>query len=319
MALKQFKRTSLSVLKGAGVFRLFESSGWRSRRLAILCYHGISLDDEHHWDPALFMSPRDFAMRLEILERKRYNVLPLGEAVKRLYAGDLPPRSVAITFDDGNYDFYSQAWPLVRERGFPVTVYQTTYYCDYNRPVFNVGARYLLWKAGRAQAWQALWEQSERERWDAARKDEALAALAAAAGVDYEAMCRRRILCLMKPAEIAELQAAGVDFQMHTHRHRTPLDRELFLREIRDNRARLREITGARAAHFCYPSGVHRPEFLPWLAEESVATATTCVPALCGPDANPLLLPRIVDHPSLSPVEFESCISGFGLLLPNSG
>lgn len=318
--LKHVKRASLALAKGAGVLRLFENSGWRSRRLAILCYHGISLDDEHLWDPTLFMSARDFAGRLDILARKRYNVLPLEEAVKRLYARDLPPKSVAITFDDGNYDFYRQAWPLLRQHGFPVTVYQTTYYCDYNRPVFNVAARYLLWK-GRApdERWQRLWETSGREHWDAARKDEALAALAAEAGVDYEAMCRSRILCLMNPAEIADLHAAGVDFELHTHRHRTPLDRELFLREIHDNRARLRDFTGARARHFCYPSGAHRPEFLPWLEEEGVASATTCVPALCNASSNPLLLPRFVDHPSLSAVEFESCLSGFGLLLPNEG
>jgi peptidoglycan/xylan/chitin deacetylase (PgdA/CDA1 family) len=317
--LKHAKRASLALLKGAGVFRIFANSRWRSRRLVILCYHGISLADEHRWDPTLFMSPRDFAARLDILAARRYNVLPLGEAVKRLYARDLPPRSVAITFDDGNYDFYRQAWPLLKERGLPVTVYQTTFYCGYSRPVFNVGARYLLWKAGRAREWQPLWERSEREHWDAARKDEELAALAAAAGVDYEAMCRSRILCLMNQAEIAELHAAGVDFQLHTHRHRTPPDRELFLREIRDNRSELRSYTGARAAHFCYPSGVTRPEFLPWLEEAGVASATTCVPALANARSNPLLLPRFVDHPSLSAVEFESCLSGFGLLLPNEG
>jgi peptidoglycan/xylan/chitin deacetylase (PgdA/CDA1 family) len=317
--LKHAKRATLAVGKSAGVFRLFENSRWRSRRVVILCYHGISLSDEHLWDPTLFMSPRDFAKRLDILAARRYTVLPLGEAVERLYANDLPPRSVAITFDDGNYDFYRQAWPLLRERGFPVTVYQTTFYCVYNRPVFNVGARYLLWKAGRAQAWQRLWERSERERWNAARKDEELASLAAAAGVDYEAMCRSRILCLMNQAEIAELHEAGVDFQLHTHRHRTPLDRELFLREIHDNRSQLCAFTGARAAHFCYPSGVTRPEFLPWLEEAAVASAATCRPGLASARSNPLLLPRFVDHSSLSAVEFESCLSGLGLLLPNEG
>jgi hypothetical protein len=130
---------------------------------------------------------------------------------------------------------------------------------------------------------------------------------------------RRRILHLMTPAEVAELAAQGVDFQMHTHRHRTPLDRDLFLREIRENRCRIRDITGATAAQFCYPCGSHQPEFLAWLKEADVCFATTCEPGLAAPDSEPLLLPRVVDHTSLSPIEFESCLAGLAFLLPGVG
>ena len=41
-------------------------------------------------------------------------VLPLDDAVRRLYADDLPPRSVVLTFDDGYVDFERQAYPLLR-------------------------------------------------------------------------------------------------------------------------------------------------------------------------------------------------------------
>ena len=49
---------------------------------------------------------------------------------------------------------------------------------------------------------------------------------------------------------------AGIDFQLHTHRHRTPLDRDRFVGEIRENRAVVEEMTGSNErVHFCYPSG----------------------------------------------------------------
>src|SRR3989442_6444798 len=95
---------------------------------------------------SLHMEPRILEQRLGILRRDDYNVLPLGEALQRLFAKELPRRSVSITFDDGTYDFYKQAYPIVKRYGFPVTVYQTTYYSNRQVPVFNLICSYLLWK-----------------------------------------------------------------------------------------------------------------------------------------------------------------------------
>src|SRR6478736_9091008 len=94
------RRAALHLLRSAGVFRLVSDSKWRRNRLLILCYHGISRYDEHVWRPSLYMHPEVLRQRLEVLKQGRYNVLRLGEALQRLQTGDLPPRSLAITFDD---------------------------------------------------------------------------------------------------------------------------------------------------------------------------------------------------------------------------
>ena len=143
---KALKRATLRAVKGSGVLGLTRDSKWRTQRLVILCYHGISLEDEHLWRPILYVGQSVLQQRLEILKRGNYSVLSLPEAVELLYAKALPPRSVAITFDDGTYDFYAQAYPLLKSYGFPVTVYQSTYYTDYQRPVFNLACSYMLWK-----------------------------------------------------------------------------------------------------------------------------------------------------------------------------
>src|SRR5215210_3401802 len=104
MLLKNIKRASLRACKNLGLFGAMSASRWRRERLLILGYHGISLEDEHAWDPSLYMESADFEARLEVLKRGGYAVLPLAEAIHRLYANDLPERSVVLTFDDGYYD-----------------------------------------------------------------------------------------------------------------------------------------------------------------------------------------------------------------------
>lgn len=332
------RRSALAALKACGAFRLVESSDWRRQRLMILCYHGISLDDEHEWEPALYIRPQQFERRLEILRQGKYSVLPLGEALERLYAHDLPPRSVAITFDDGTYDFYSRAYPRLQQYGFPSTVYLTTYYTDLQLPVFNVICSYILWKArnagpvqletfgvanpvalssreARNEVLQQILKWADAQNSKAAEKNEIAARLAAQLCVSYEEIVRKRILQLMNADELQELATAGVDFQLHTHAHRTPLDEQLFRGEIQANRERIARIVPGPRRHFCYPSGVYRQEFLGWLRAEDVISATTCDTGLATADSEPLLLPRLVDTTGRNEVEFESWVNGIGHFL----
>ncbi|HPQ17113.1 MAG TPA: hypothetical protein PLP04_17920, partial [Bryobacteraceae bacterium] len=104
--LKTLKRTVLRTARNTGVFRTAADSRWRQRRLLILCYHGVSIEDEHEWNPELYMPPAVLERRFALLRNNGFRVLPLDEALSRLYSGSLPPRSVALTFDDGFYDFY---------------------------------------------------------------------------------------------------------------------------------------------------------------------------------------------------------------------
>lgn len=335
---RQLRRAALTILKSCGAFRLVKDSEWRRQKLLILCYHGVSLEDENRWRPFLYISPQQLERRLDMLRDGKYAVLPLEEALERLYRKDLPPRSVALTFDDGTYDFFKQAWPRLKQYGFPATVYLTTYYSELQRPVFNLMCSYMLWKArnlGRIDLKEfgidqpiALSSAENREefvsrltRWAAERglggkeKDQIAAGLAQRLGIDYQELCAKRILQLMNSEEVKQLAAEGVDFQLHTHRHRMPLSDELFRREIRDNRIKIANSVEGDRKHFCYPSGAYRPEFLGWLAKEEIVSATTCDTGFATFDSNPLLLPRFVDTTGRTDLEFESWVSGVGHFL----
>jgi peptidoglycan/xylan/chitin deacetylase (PgdA/CDA1 family) len=327
---RRLKQAPLLAFKMLGGFERMLDSAWRRKRLLILCYHGVSIDDEHQWNPAMYVTADALRRRFEILRDARCAILPLQDALKRLYTTSLPPRSVAITFDDGYFDVYSRAYPLLRAFDVPATVYIATLRCENNRPVFNLMCSYLVWKArgrvieleaigepldlrtpaARAKAVQRIIAFASRERLGIEGKDALAAELAGACAVDYPDVVKRRLLSIMTPDEVRALSAQGVSFELHTHRHITPTAAAVWEREIGQNRESIERMTQRPATHFCYPSGIYRPEFLPWLTEQRVVSATTCDPGLASQHTNPLLLPRFVDTTAVSPVEFEGWVSG---------
>jgi peptidoglycan/xylan/chitin deacetylase (PgdA/CDA1 family) len=272
--LKKFKQAALKSLKSAGVSTLVHNSRWRRQRLLILAYHGIALSDEHLFNGSQFISADLFRDRLELIRRSKCAVLPLGEAVARLYANDLPDRAVAITFDDGLSDFYRRAFPLIQEFDVPVTLYLTTFYSYYQRPVFDLMCSYLLWKGrsnvldlksltaqefktnlqgldAREAALGQIHAFAREQKLSADEKDAFAASLANHLDVDYDSLLEQRTMHNLTPEEVGKLAEGGIDIQLHTHRHRTPLDRELFVREVEDNRKSILEMTGKGATHFC--------------------------------------------------------------------
>ena len=314
--IKQLRGVVLTILKGTGAFSLVKDSRWRQQRLLILCYHGVALEDEDQWRPLLYMSPKRLEQRLDILREGKYTVLPLVEGLQRLYRKDLPPRSVVLTFDDGGYDFYKKARPLLQHYGFPATVYLTTYYSELQRPIFGLICSYMLWKArntgsvdlnefgidipvtlkspeAREKVVNHLLQSVAEQELNGEQEDLIAARLAQRLGINYMGLRQKRVLQLMKREEVIQLAAEGVDFQLHTHRHRTPAIEELFRREIRDNRASIANAVASKREHFCYPSGAYRPEFLAWLAKEEVVSATTCDTGFATPASPPLLLPDL--------------------------
>ncbi len=310
---------------------------WRRRRLLILGYHGISLDDEDTWDGGIYMSPEVFRRRLTILRKDKCNVLPLETALRRLYAGTLPPRSVSIVFDDGFHDFASVAAPILAEFQYQATVFVSSYYAQFNRPVFDIMLSYLLWKAagqtmvlsgivdqpvylneeGRRQVSGLVRAAALEQEMSGQAKDELLARVADALGVDYKKLCRRRLLHMMNAEELRGIRALGHEVELHTHRHRVSRKEDLFAREIRENRNWIHStIGGAVPAMLSYPGGVWQPVQKKWLADADIQTALTCRPGLADAHSDRLLLPRVVDNAHTSERAFRAWLAGSMHLLP---
>jgi peptidoglycan/xylan/chitin deacetylase (PgdA/CDA1 family) len=337
--LKPAKLLTLRIGKMIGVLEALGRSQWRKNQLLILAYHGVSQDDEHEWDSDLYITQDHFRSRMQALKNYGCNVLPLAEALQRLWTKTLPSCSVVLTFDDGGCDFYRCAFPVLKEFGLPATVYLTSYYSQYNQPVFDVMCSYVLWKGrereldmssllggtvnfnlqsevDRAEAVRSIRTYARREKFSAQQKDELLKHLAERLNIDYEAILAKRILHLLSAEELSELSSAGVDIQLHTHRHHAPKVRDAFTGELEENRRFISKFTKLPPDHFSYPHGLYDVCYDAWLAACDVASATTCEPGLATTECNRYKLPRLVDTSSLKMIELEGWISGFSKFLP---
>lgn len=76
----------------------------------------------------LFVSVNSFRTQMEYLKVHGYRTITMAQAHEMLESGNIPPKTVAITFDDGYATFYKDALPILQEYNFTATVYVISSY-----------------------------------------------------------------------------------------------------------------------------------------------------------------------------------------------
>jgi|SRR5271165_1286852 len=319
-------RSALYLMKFLGLFRLARHI--TRKGLRIVCYHGFAVGEEYKYRSTLFIREEFFRRRVAYLKREGYPILGLRDALDGLAARRLPPCATVITMDDGWHGVYTIGLPIIKESKIPVTVYVTTYYVENQMPVYTVTVSYLFWKTAAglvdlpreigtfnlksqaveaeeaAQTFGATLPPSERLRF--------LKELAEALEVSFDDIDRQHLFRVMDEQQLRALAAAGVDIQLHSHRHQWPLyDRKAVESEISENRRFLERVVSYPLEHFCYPSGVYGLHQAEWLAALGVKSATTIEPGLNYGDTPRFALRRLVDGGSVSDIEFAAEMTGF--------
>ncbi len=325
------------IAKACGLFRL--SRRLFRKQLLVLCYHGFEVKDESRFMPGVFMREETFRRRMQLLADQGFPVLPLEDALARLKEGTLPANAIVITLDDGFHSIRTVGYPILRAFGFPSTLYATSYYSLKGVPIFRLAVQYIFWKTtvrtfrceNAVLGISGVFDLTDQETrhtvcWQIINHGEALdseerrqqicAALGDLLKVDYAAIRDCRMFDLMTPEELKELDSAGMDVQLHTHRHRMPVgDPAAVVREIKDNKDLLDKWLNKKCHHFCYPSGQWAPEHFASLADLGVRSATTCDKGFNRRDTPELALYRAVDSDTLSDIAFEAEVNGFSELL----
>jgi peptidoglycan/xylan/chitin deacetylase (PgdA/CDA1 family) len=98
--------------------------------LAVLTYHRVCPAEDHAFlqrGGVPWISPGTFRAQIEFLAAHDFRVLSIEEALERLGRRErLPPRTLAITFDDGYRDNLEHAAPVLRDLDWPATFFLAT-------------------------------------------------------------------------------------------------------------------------------------------------------------------------------------------------
>ena len=267
---RQFTGLSGRLIRAAG--DAIAPRGKGEGRLCIVNYHRILPAP----DPLLDSEPTvdTFRWQMELLARC-FNVLPLHDAVRMLATERMPPRAVAITFDDGYRSTHDLALPVLREFGLPATVFVTTGHME-NGSMWNdiileatrrlpdgelelhdigCGSYPLHTASDRQHTAVALTERSKYltppARTQLREKLEALAGGTLA----QELMLTRDM--------VRTLDRNNVEIGGHTITHPilTRIDDDEARAEIGGNKQQLEAILGKPLRLFAYPNGKHGVDF----------------------------------------------------------
>lgn len=278
----------------------------KHRRLCILNYHRVLKSA----DPLLVAEPDVAAFRWQMkVLADCFNVMPLNEALDALAQDRMPPRAVCITFDDGYRSTHDAALPILREFGFPATVFVTT---------GCVGAG-SMWNDRILESLRML-DAEQLDLSDAGLGSYPVATLAErrktvallTERAKYLAPKLRRELVdrldeLTGPQQsrpmltddmIRNLMRQGVEIGAHTISHPilAKLDDESARFEIAESKRQLEAITGKPVRYFAYPNGKPGIDFderhMAMARDAGFSAAFSTVMSAAGSQHDRFALPR---------------------------
>ena len=95
----------------------------RNYVVPVLMYHSINTHIAKEMS-GLAVSPATFDRQMNFLRSHNYNVVPLEDLVALIKDNKkIPPKTIAITFDDGYADNYSYAFPVLKKYRIPATIF----------------------------------------------------------------------------------------------------------------------------------------------------------------------------------------------------
>ena len=317
------KQQMLNLMQALGFFAPFRLVN-RGKAL-IVTYHRFT-----HGDADIKTASRAFAEQLDYLTR-HYQVVPLSFIAERLAARQaLPANVAAITIDDGYSDAYEIAFPLLRRRNLPATMFVVTEFVDQKKWLWTDKLRYLVARAGAHSIEGTLRENEfcvEFERTDSVfcaadkvnsllkaiaddEKDAAIARMAAAFGVDLPTAPPPEYASVTWE-QVCEMSAAGIEIGSHTATH--PILPNVTLehvrRELVESRQRIAAEIGRTVDLFCYPNGDYNDAVAREVGRAGYTCAVTVEGGLNDEHSNPLALKRI--HAEHDLPHFIQSTSGF--------
>ena len=262
-------------------FRVF-SPGY----LRVLAYHGVP-------------DKTTYSRQLSFL-RRNYTIISLDDllfAVRN--EQQLPPKSVLLTFDDGEHSLFTNALPLHRELDIPAVIFVITSLIGTERPFW--------WK--QVEQHYASANRPHREARDK------VAELKKVSNAEREAYLDSLPPYFQQQLSLEELEAlSAARFALANHTHSHPLANKCtpaeLAEEVKQAQAFLSRVDGGYPDVFAYPNGNSSPESQQVLQQAGVELAFAFDHALTDLSADPLALSRIRVNTTDSIREFRAKVDG---------
>ncbi len=306
-----------------GAFAPFQ---WANRdKVLILMYHGFSREPHPHK-----ISASEFDAHLDYLG-KHHRVLPLSDVIDFLQNGKtLPPNTAVITIDDGYADAYDIAFPLLKEKQTPATVYAVTDFLDGKCWLWTDLMRYVLLKTESKNISigfenelieAALGDDLQRletagrinsrlKKLPDDLKDKKIADLARSLGVEIPAKPSGDFAAITWE-QAREMDAANVRIESHTVQHPilTNIAGGRLDVELKSSKKRLEEMLDRPVENFCYPNGSFNENVKNAVENAGYKSATTTNYGFNDRQMNRFLLNRIDARAAIA--NFAQSASGF--------
>lgn len=134
----------MKIVKASGmalaiVIGLAQQTAWAKEpvtKASVIMYHRFG---ESQF-PSTNVTMEQFTAHVEELKSGGYNVAALPDIIAALKNGEaLPDKTVALSVDDAYQSVYTKAWPMLRDAGFPFTLFVAT------QPVDQRLGGYMSW------------------------------------------------------------------------------------------------------------------------------------------------------------------------------
>jgi peptidoglycan/xylan/chitin deacetylase (PgdA/CDA1 family) len=296
----------------SGLYHLI--SFLKRRKPVILMYHSVN----HQYCPYVYpdniVSVETFERQIDYLSREKnlISLLDLVELVKNRIA--LPPNTVVITFDDGYYDFYSTAYPILKRYGLPCTLFLVTnLLCEdgakwedtLTRMINSVTSGVISLRLnGREKTWVLTTYRKRREcivelvgALQNSGDERSRVLLEVKRQLTSGNMKPKSVMMKWKEVlELAEDNQLSFGCHSHTHSNLGDLSTDHAKWEIDTSKEKIEQKLNQQCRLFCYPFGKKssfNPRVKTLLKTLDFAAAVTTIPGSISLDSDPFELRRI--------------------------
>ena len=105
----------LLVLAGAWLWLRHDYTSYCASGGFVLEYHAIGSHPD--WPQGMVIAPATFEKHLQYMQENGYHMVTVAELAERLTSGKPMDKYIALSFDDGYTDNYTEAFPLLKKYG----------------------------------------------------------------------------------------------------------------------------------------------------------------------------------------------------------